>query len=112
MTADEVRMQVCLNDVFDFQILRRRFFDVLIDVALRIDNGGFAIRADQVRRMRETSQIELLEIHWNTLEMPMDLGRADSLAIPHSGQAFARTRVRWFQILCEPLRKPRIFLCG
>jgi hypothetical protein len=38
---------VRFNDVFDFQILRVCFFDVLIDIALRIDDGGFTVRADQ-----------------------------------------------------------------
>jgi len=59
-------MQMRLNDVFDFQVLRGCFLDVLIDVALRIDNRSFTVCADQVRRMRETSQVKLLEIHFST----------------------------------------------
>ena len=42
MAADEVRVQVRFDDVLDLEILRRRFFDVLVDVTLRIDDRGFA----------------------------------------------------------------------
>src|SRR5258707_15890095 len=45
------------------QFVRGRFVDVLIDVALWIYDYGFAIRADQIRSMSETIQIELLEKH-------------------------------------------------
>jgi hypothetical protein len=68
VTADEIRMQVRLNDVLDFQVLRCCCFDVVIDVTLRIDNRCFAVRANQVRRVRKTCQIELLEIHFDTFE--------------------------------------------
>jgi hypothetical protein len=43
MPADEVGVQVSFNDVFDREILARRFVDVLIDVALWIDDGGLAV---------------------------------------------------------------------
>jgi hypothetical protein len=68
VTANEIRVQMGLNDVFDLQVLRRCFFDVLIDVTLRVHHGGFTVCAEQVRRVRETSQIELLEIHFDTFE--------------------------------------------
>ena len=43
MTADEVCMQVRFDDVLYRQVLRVGFLDILIDVALRIDNGRFAL---------------------------------------------------------------------
>jgi hypothetical protein len=46
VSANEIRMQMSFNDVLDFQVLRRRFFDVPIDIALRIDNGCFTVRAN------------------------------------------------------------------
>src|SRR5712692_1614457 len=64
MTAHEVRMQMSLDDVLDLEILSFRFFNVLIDVALRIDDSGFAFRSDQIRSVSETAEIELLEEHW------------------------------------------------
>src|SRR5574341_198246 len=53
------------DDVFDFEVLRLRFIDVLLDVALRIDHCGFAVRANQIRGVRQAAQIKLLEIHGN-----------------------------------------------
>ena len=43
MAADEIRMQMRFDDVLDLKVLRLRFFDVLIDIALRIDNRRFAV---------------------------------------------------------------------
>ena len=43
MTADEIRMQMSLNDVFNLEILRPGFLNILIDVALRIDDRRFTI---------------------------------------------------------------------
>src|SRR2546430_2475168 len=55
VTADKVCMQVRFDDVLDLQVLRFSFLDVLIDVALRIDNDRFTIRSDQIRSVRETT---------------------------------------------------------
>src|SRR5712691_1748387 len=63
MAADKVRVQVRLDYKFYLQILSRGFLDVLIHVALGIDNSRFPFRTDQVRSMRQTAEIELLEIH-------------------------------------------------
>ena len=63
MTTHEVCMQMGLNDVFDLEILCGGFLDILIDIALRIDDRGFAIRADQIRSMGKTVEIKLLEVH-------------------------------------------------
>ena len=43
MAADEISVQVSFDDVLDFEVPRFGFGDVLIDVALRIDYGRFAI---------------------------------------------------------------------
>jgi hypothetical protein len=43
MTADEVGVQVRLDHVLDLQSLRIRFLDVLINIALRIDNRSITL---------------------------------------------------------------------
>src|SRR6266699_5205674 len=63
MSADKIRVQVGLNHVLDLEALRGRLVNILIDVALRIDYRGLAVRADQVGSVGQTSKIELLEIH-------------------------------------------------
>src|SRR6185503_15177035 len=66
VTADEIGVQVGFDDVLDLEPVRGGFGEIFIHVSLRIDDGGFAIRADQVRSVGQTSQIELLEIHYET----------------------------------------------
>ncbi len=63
MAADEIRVQVRLDHIFDFEPLRLSFVNVLIDVALRIYHHRLAFRSNQVRRMRQAAKIELLEVH-------------------------------------------------
>ncbi len=63
MSADKIRVQVRLDHVFDLEFVRGRFVDILIDVALWIYHYGFTVRADQIRSMSETIEIELLEEH-------------------------------------------------
>ena len=63
MATHKVRVQVRFDDVLDLQSLCFRFLDVLINVSLRIDNGSYALRTNQVRGMRQTAQIELFEVH-------------------------------------------------
>jgi hypothetical protein len=41
----------------------RGFLQVLFDVAAGVHDRGFAAVADQVRRLRETAEVELLEVH-------------------------------------------------
>src|SRR6185369_91050 len=67
MTADEVGVQVRFDHVFDLQTLRVSFGEIFVDVTLRIDDRSFAVRADQVRRMRQTGEIELFEVHFSKL---------------------------------------------
>ena len=61
--AHEVGMEVRLDHVPDLQALLFGQRDVLLDVALRIDDRGLAVRPEQVRGMCETTQIELFEVH-------------------------------------------------
>src|SRR5258707_8513031 len=68
MPADKVRMQVSFDYVLDLEIVRGCFVDVLIDIALWIYDYTFAIRADQIRSMSETIEIELLEVHGPSAE--------------------------------------------
>ncbi len=59
----EIRVQVGLDHVLDAQSVFHRVFDVDAHVALRVDHGGDAFRTNYVGGMRETSEIELLEVH-------------------------------------------------
>ncbi len=43
MTADKIRVQVRFDHVFDLQILRGSFVQVLVDVALRIYYRSFSV---------------------------------------------------------------------
>src|ERR1051325_2151661 len=63
MAADEISVQVRFDHVFDFESVRRGFGEIRVDVTLRIDDRSLPIRTDQVRRVRETSEIELFEVH-------------------------------------------------
>ena len=59
-------IQVCrAGDTIHLEILRGGFLDILIDIALRIDDRSFAVRANQIGSMSETVEIELFEIHWS-----------------------------------------------
>src|SRR6185369_6129468 len=63
MPADKVRVQVSLDYVFDREPIRRCFFEILIDITLRIDHRSLTLRPNQVRSMRQTSKIELFKVH-------------------------------------------------
>ena len=65
MSGDEVGVQVRQDDVRDAQPVLGGEGDVLIDVALRIDDGRGAGRlvADEVRRVRQAIEIELMQDH-------------------------------------------------
>ena len=66
MPADEVGVQVRLDDVADAQAALVGRVDVLLDVALRIDDRRLAVRTDQVRGMRQAAEVELVEMHGGT----------------------------------------------
>src|SRR5207253_949678 len=48
VTAHEVRVKVRLDDVLYLEPLRRGFRDVLVNVALRVNDRGLASLADEV----------------------------------------------------------------
>ena len=63
VAADEVRVQVRLDDVLDLQSTGGGLRDVLLNVALRVYDRGLALRTDEVGGVRQTAEIELLEVH-------------------------------------------------
>jgi hypothetical protein len=65
MSRNEVRVEVCEENVGDAQSVFGGEVEVLIDVALRIDDRGSAggFIADDVRSVRQAVQIELFENH-------------------------------------------------
>src|SRR5262249_21161101 len=77
MTGDEVGVEVGEEDVRDAQAVRVGEGQVLIDVALRGDDGCGAglLVADQVRRVREAIQIELVEDHVRRSKPPAQYTR-------------------------------------
>ena len=59
----KIRVQVGEDDTTDLEAVRLCFLEILPHVALRIDDGsgsGHAV-ADKIRRVREATEIELLE---------------------------------------------------
>ena len=66
MARDEVRVEVREDDVADRQAVFSGERHVLIDVTLRIDDGSCRrlLVANQIRRMSEAIQVELVEDHW------------------------------------------------
>jgi hypothetical protein len=65
MTRDEIGMKVRQQHVRDPQVVLARERQILIDVALRIDDGSNlrALVADEIRRVRKAIQVELVENH-------------------------------------------------
>jgi len=63
MAGNEVGVEMGFDDVPDFQAVRLRFFEVDVDVALRIDHCSISAGTDQVRSMSKTAEVELTEIH-------------------------------------------------
>jgi hypothetical protein len=55
MSRHEVGMDVSLDDVFDLGIHASCRFEVNIHIALRIDDGGDALRPNHVRGVREAA---------------------------------------------------------
>ena len=67
MPADEVGVDVRLDDVAAAQTALVGRVDVLLHIALRIDDRCLAVRPDQVRSMRQTAELELVEMHGRRL---------------------------------------------
>src|SRR5688572_5470181 len=70
--GDKVGMEVRKEDVADRQAMAIRLIPVLLCVASWIDNDRRAglLVADEIRRMRETIEIELFENHFRSSEVP------------------------------------------
>ena len=65
MTGDEIGVEVREEDVANLQAVPFGRIEIPLHVALRIDDDGrpaLAV-ADEVRRVRETIEVELLEDH-------------------------------------------------
>src|SRR6185436_5427786 len=63
MTRHEVGVEMGLEHPRDAQPVGLRLFEVHLDVARGIDHHGLAGVADQVRGVREASNVELAEVH-------------------------------------------------
>src|ERR1019366_4580347 len=63
VSRDEVGVQMGLEDVANLKLLLLRRFQVDLDVTLRIDDDSFAFRFEEIRSMRQTTQIKLFEVH-------------------------------------------------
>ncbi len=61
VAADEVGVEVRLDDVADGHALGARLVEVEVDVALRIDDRGLAAARDEVRGVREAAEVMLAE---------------------------------------------------
>ncbi len=61
--ADEVGMQVRLEDVLDPEVLLGGSFQVNINIALRIDDHADSAGSEQVRRVGQAAEIKLFEVH-------------------------------------------------
>ena len=63
MPADEVRVQVRLDHIPDAQPPLFGLIQILLHIALRIDDHGLAVRADEIGGMREAAEVEVTEMH-------------------------------------------------
>src|SRR5678815_3287860 len=63
MAADKIGMRMRLDHVLDLLSVCFRFVQILLNIPLRIDDRGFALRAEVVRRVREATEVELLKLH-------------------------------------------------
>jgi hypothetical protein len=70
VASDEIGVEMCEEHVRDPQPMLFGKRQVLIDVTLRVDDSGppGQFVADEIRRMRETVEIELLEKHCISFE--------------------------------------------
>lgn len=55
VTGDKIGVQVSLKDVANLQALLLASVDVDFDIALRVDHGSHAIRAEHIRGVGQTT---------------------------------------------------------
>src|SRR5258708_2985116 len=80
MPRNEIGVQVRFDDVTDRETVLARRVEIDIDIALRIDHGRHALRANQIGSMRQTAKIELFKYHptpW-VLTSPLPSSRSNS----------------------------------
>src|SRR5215813_4796257 len=63
MSADEIGVQMRLDHMLDPQSMLDRVFDVDPGVTLRVHHRRHTSATDQIRGVRQTTQIELLKVH-------------------------------------------------
>src|SRR5262249_7662421 len=63
VTGNEIRVEMCLDDVLDPKPFLGRLLDVDVDIAARVDDRCLPFGTDHVRRLREAAKIELFEKH-------------------------------------------------
>jgi hypothetical protein len=61
--AHEIGVEVRLDHVLDGEAVRARLLDVLVDVPPRVDDRRLPLGADEIRRVSQATQVELLEVH-------------------------------------------------
>jgi hypothetical protein len=61
--GNEIRVQMSLENVPNFEPVLLGCFDVLIDIALRIDDRRLSFRPNHVRPVRQAPEIELFKVH-------------------------------------------------
>ena len=59
----EIGVRVAVENRDDAQSFTLGLGDIIIDVAFRIDHGGFAVRAKKVRSVSKSFDEETFEIH-------------------------------------------------
>jgi hypothetical protein len=61
MAGDEVGVEMGLDDVLDAETFLAGEVEVEVDVALRVDDGGYAFGGHDVGGVSETAEEELLD---------------------------------------------------
>ena len=67
MPRDEIGVEVSLDYMLDLEAMPCGVFDIDAHIALRINHRGDTPGTDQVRGVRQASQVKLLEVHWRSL---------------------------------------------
>src|SRR5262245_60516615 len=63
MAADKIRVGVRFDHILYLLAVGFGFVQVLLDIPLRVYHGGLVTRADVIRRVCQTTEIELPEVH-------------------------------------------------
>ena len=63
MAGYKIGVAVSLDNIFDNQTVRLGFFNIDVDIPLRINDRGFRARPYQVRSVRKAPEVKLAEMH-------------------------------------------------